>query len=114
MLSDYTNLQNRDSSATQEPEKLLVQQHDNLGDEDLNDAYVGGDENMPDSDSGSSEDELLPETNGLASASIENGDLGRILLELRGTHQRYQVRRLLFRNCCTLLSKVKIYLVGMD
>lgn len=90
VLSDYANMQNGNSSSTLEPGKLLDQRHDERSDGDVNDADVGGDEKMRSPDSDSSEDELLHETNELTAVPMENVDLGRILLGLRGTRVRYQ------------------------
>uniref|UniRef100_A0A803M3R8 Arginyl-tRNA--protein transferase n=1 Tax=Chenopodium quinoa TaxID=63459 RepID=A0A803M3R8_CHEQI len=97
VLSDYTNMQNRDPMLTQEPGKRLDQQHDDPGDEDLNDAYMGEEENML--DSGSSEDEQSFETNDLASTPTENVDFSRILFDLGGTRLRYQ----LIKTCVIVL-----------
>lgn len=105
MLSDYANMQNGDSASDQELGKLLDQQHDDPGDGDLNDSHVGGDQKTLNSDSDSSDDELLPETNDHAAVTIENGDIGRIFLDLRGTRLRYQVYYNL-QNYCVLPSKV--------
>lgn len=89
-LSDFTNAQNGESSLTQEPGNLPGPQYDDIGEEDSNDAYVNGDEKMLDLDSESSDDEPFPETNDLSSVSTENGDVGNLLLGLRGTHLRYK------------------------
>ncbi|KMT18227.1 hypothetical protein BVRB_2g023950 [Beta vulgaris subsp. vulgaris] len=97
VLSDYANMQNGDSASDQELGKLLDQQHDDPGDGDLNDSHVGGDQKTLNSDSDSSDDELLPETNDHAAVTIENGDIGRIFLDLRGTRLRYQDLQLALR-----------------
>lgn len=85
VLSDFTNAQNGELSSNQDPESLSVSQHDDIGDGDSNDAYVNEDEKMLDPDSESSDDEPFPETN-----DLENGDVGNLLLDLRGTRLRYK------------------------
>lgn len=76
-------MQKENSSSIQESGKLLDQQNDDLGDGDLNDFCVGGD------DSNSSDEEMFPEINELAAAPIQN-DVGRLQLDLRGTRVKYK------------------------
>ena len=91
LLSNFTNWQNGELPLTQEPESLSVSQHDDIGNGDSNDAYVNGDEKMLDPDSESSDDEPFPETNDLATVTAENGDVGNLLLGMKGTRLRYKV-----------------------
>lgn len=90
VLSDFTIVQNGELLSNQDPESLSVSQHDDIGDGDSNDAYVNGDEEMLDPDSESSDDEPFPETNDLATVPTANGDVGNLLLGLRGTRLRYK------------------------
>lgn len=87
VLSDYIDMQKENSSSIQESGKLLDQQNDDLGDGDLNDFCVGGD------DSNSSDEEMFPEINELAADPIQN-DVGRLQLDLRGTRVKYKVYKL--------------------
>ncbi|XP_057523175.1 arginyl-tRNA--protein transferase 2-like isoform X1 [Amaranthus tricolor] len=83
VLSDYIDMQKENSSSIQESGKLLDQQNDDLGDGDLNDFCVGGD------DFNSSDEEMFPEINELAADPIQN-DVGRLQLDLRGTRVKYK------------------------
>lgn len=66
-------------------------------------------------DSGSSEDELFPETDENTASPIENIDVGRLQLDLGGTRVKYKVYELCYRYCCMVFSKFrKTLMVCLD
>ncbi|KAE8717749.1 flocculation protein FLO11-like [Hibiscus syriacus] len=90
VLSDYASLQDGESSQSCNPESLMDLQHDENGLEDSNDVFMGEDEQMIEIESDSSDDELEPDTSGLGSGAIDNGDLTNVLVGLRGSRLRYK------------------------
>ncbi|KAE8712037.1 Arginyl-tRNA--protein transferase 1 [Hibiscus syriacus] len=90
ILSYYANLQDGESSQSCNPESLMNLQHDENGLEDSNDVFMGEDERVIEIESDSSDDELEPETSGLGSGAIDNGDLTNVLVGLRGSRLRYK------------------------
>ena len=93
ILSDFTSLQDGESSQSCIPESVMELQHDDIGLEDSNDVLMDDDEEMIEMESGSSGDELDPETSGLGSSAIEDGDLTNVLIGLRGSRLRYKVSK---------------------
>ncbi|GMI80867.1 arginine-tRNA protein transferase 1, DELAYED LEAF SENESCENCE 1 [Hibiscus trionum] len=90
VLSDYASLQDGESSQSCNPESLMDLQHDGNGLEDSNDVFMGEDEQMIEIESDSSDDELEPETSGLGSGAIDDGDVTNVLVGLRGSRLRYK------------------------
>ncbi|XVE69400.1 hypothetical protein DITRI_Ditri09bG0149400 [Diplodiscus trichospermus] len=90
VLSDIASLQDGGSSQSCIPESVMEMQHDDIGVEDSNDVRMDDDEEMITIDSESSDDELDPETSGLVSAAIDDGDLTNVLIGLRGSRLRYR------------------------
>ncbi|XWS74816.1 hypothetical protein CRYUN_Cryun01aG0030200 [Craigia yunnanensis] len=90
ILSDIASLQDGESSRSCIPESVMELQHDDIGLEDSNDVLMDDDEEMIQMESGSSDDELDPETSGLGSAAIDDGDLTNVLIGLRGSRRRYK------------------------
>ncbi|KAK8675118.1 hypothetical protein V6N13_033188 [Hibiscus sabdariffa] len=89
ILSDFASLQDVESSKSCVPESVMELQQNDIGLEDTNDAPMD-DEEMIEIESESSDDELEPETSGLASAAIGDGDLSNVLVGLRGSRLRYK------------------------
>ncbi|XVF84007.1 hypothetical protein PTKIN_Ptkin16aG0540200 [Pterospermum kingtungense] len=87
--SDITNSQDGESSQSCIPESVMEQQHDDIRQEDSNDIPIE-DTEMIEIESESSDDELDPETSGLGSAAVDNGDLTNILIGVRGSRLRYK------------------------
>ncbi|GKV28311.1 hypothetical protein SLEP1_g37381 [Rubroshorea leprosula] len=91
VLSDYASLQNGESSNSGVAESALELQQDEINREDRNDVRMDDDEEMLVPESESSDDELEPETSDLMSLGIEDGDVTKILIGLRGSQVRYKV-----------------------
>ncbi|XWS07648.1 hypothetical protein CRYUN_Cryun41cG0007500 [Craigia yunnanensis] len=66
-------------------------QHDDIGLEDSNDVHMNDDEEMIEIESDNSDDELDPETSGMGSTALDDGNLTNVLIELRGSRLRYKV-----------------------
>ncbi|KAL8161016.1 hypothetical protein V2J09_012505 [Rumex salicifolius] len=96
----YSVLSDPSTSQTQgpllpAPETLTEQEDDDLHNGDSNDIHVEGDNEMRDSDSESSDDELLPDTN---SSLSEAYDVSNTLVALNGYRLKYKdLQRLLDR-----------------
>lgn len=91
VLSDFAILQNGESSPPDVSENVKEVQHDDDIHQDSNDSFMGEDEAMIDHESESSDDESDPESSGLTSVDIEDGDISNILIGLKGSHFRYKV-----------------------
>ncbi|GMJ14461.1 arginine-tRNA protein transferase 1, DELAYED LEAF SENESCENCE 1 [Hibiscus trionum] len=89
ILSNFASLQDVESSKSCVLESVMELQHNDIGLEDTNDVHMD-DEEMVEIESESSDDELEPETSGLASAAINDGDLSDVLVGLRGSRLRYK------------------------
>ena len=100
ILSDFASLQDGESSQSCIPECVMELQHDDIGLEDSNDVLMDDDEEMIEMESGSSGDELDPETSGLGSSAIEDGDLTNVLIGQRESRLRYKVSK----SWCLLFS----------
>ncbi|GLT92978.1 hypothetical protein SLE2022_107870 [Rubroshorea leprosula] len=90
VLSDYASLQNGESSNSGVAESALELQQDEINREDRNDVRMDDDEEMLEPESESSDDDLEPETSDLMSVGIEDGDVTKILIGLRGSPVRYK------------------------
>ncbi|KAK8671913.1 hypothetical protein V6N13_038496 [Hibiscus sabdariffa] len=90
VLTDYASLQDGEFSQSCNPESLVDSQNDGNGLEDSNDVFMGEDEQMIETESDSSDDELEPETSGLGSGAIDDGDVTNVLVGLRGSRLRYK------------------------
>ncbi|XVE99739.1 hypothetical protein REPUB_Repub03eG0226900 [Reevesia pubescens] len=90
ILSDFSSLQDEESSQSCNPESDMELQRDNNGLEDSNDVCMDDNQEMNEIESESSDDELEPETSDLGSAAIDNGDLSNVLVGLRGSRLRYK------------------------
>ncbi|KAL4387254.1 hypothetical protein GQ457_09G030910 [Hibiscus cannabinus] len=90
VLTDYASLQDGEFSQSCNPESLMDSQNDGNGLEDSNDVFMGDDEQMIEIESDSSDDELEPETSGLGSGTIDDGDVTNVLVGLRGSRLRYK------------------------
>ncbi|GMY33329.1 arginyl-tRNA--protein transferase 2-like [Fagus crenata] len=90
VLSDFAILQNGESSPPDVSENVKEVQHDDDIHQDSNDSFMGEDEVMIDHESESSDDESDPESSGLTSVDIEDGDISNILIGLKGSHFRYK------------------------
>ncbi|XWS65861.1 hypothetical protein CRYUN_Cryun05aG0150200 [Craigia yunnanensis] len=90
ILSDFASLQDGESSQSCIPECVMELQHDDIGLEDSNDVLMDDDEEIIEIESESSDDEVDPETSGLGSAAIDDGDLTNVLIGLRGSRLRYK------------------------
>ncbi|XWS56707.1 hypothetical protein CRYUN_Cryun09bG0108800 [Craigia yunnanensis] len=95
ILSDFASLQDEESSQSCIPESVMELQHDDIGLEDSNDVLMDDDEEMIEIESESSDDELDPETSGLGSAAIDDGDLSNVLIGLKGSRLRYKASKCL-------------------
>ncbi|KAA8539587.1 hypothetical protein F0562_026279 [Nyssa sinensis] len=91
VLSDFTTLQNVDSSAAIVLEDHMELQLDDPGEEDSYDIPIDEDKETEFyfEDSG---DESSPKTSGMTSVEIEDGAVSNILIGLRGSRLRYKVR----------------------
>ncbi|GMY08203.1 arginyl-tRNA--protein transferase 2-like [Fagus crenata] len=90
VLSDFAILQNGESSPPDVSDNVKEVQHDDGIHQDSNDSFMGEDEEMIDHESESSDDESDPESSGLTSVDIEDGDISNILIGLKGSHFRYK------------------------
>uniref|UniRef100_A0A7N0TT19 Arginyl-tRNA--protein transferase n=1 Tax=Kalanchoe fedtschenkoi TaxID=63787 RepID=A0A7N0TT19_KALFE len=90
VLSDIRTIENGDAAQPSDFDYDGELQHDAFVQEDSNDVFVdGGDHKMEEADSGSSDDELAPETNEL----IEVGDVSDILIGLKDSRVRFKELR---------------------
>ncbi|KAF2319055.1 hypothetical protein GH714_012997 [Hevea brasiliensis] len=88
VLSDHALLQNGESLLPHASENVIEMQHDDNCDEDTNDILIDDSEEMIEAESESSDDESGPETSG---QTLENNDVGDILIGLKGSRVRYKV-----------------------
>ncbi|KAJ9160314.1 hypothetical protein P3X46_025727 [Hevea brasiliensis] len=87
VLSDHALLQNGESLLPHASENVIEMQHDDNCDEDTNDILIDDSEEMIEAESESSDDESGPETSG---QTLENNDVGDILIGLKGSRVRYK------------------------
>ncbi|KAF2319075.1 hypothetical protein GH714_013100 [Hevea brasiliensis] len=87
VLSDHALLQNGESLLPHASENAIEMQHDDNCDEDTNDVLIDDSEEMIEAESESSDDESGPETSG---QTLENNDVGDILIGLKGSRVRYK------------------------
>ena len=86
ILSDIASLKDGESSQSCIPESVMELQHDEI--EDSNDVVMDDDEEMIEIESDNSDDELDPETSGMGSAALDDGDLSNVLIGQRESRLR--------------------------
>ncbi|XP_022765017.1 arginyl-tRNA--protein transferase 1-like isoform X2 [Durio zibethinus] len=90
ILSDIASLQDTGTTQSCIPESGMELLHDDIELVDSNDVLMDDDEEMIEIESESSDDELNPETSGLVTAAIDDGDLTNVLIGLKGSRLRYK------------------------
>ncbi|XP_057483579.1 arginyl-tRNA--protein transferase 2-like [Actinidia eriantha] len=90
ILSDFAILPNEESLALNTLENNMELQHDDLGQEDMNDILIDEDEEMAELDFEDSDDESGPESSGFTSVQLEDGSVSDTLIGLKGSRLRYK------------------------
>ncbi|EEF35529.1 arginyl-tRNA--protein transferase 2 isoform X2 [Ricinus communis] len=93
VLTDYALLENAESLPPHSSENAPEMQHDDNGGEDSNDILMDDGEEMIEPESESSDDESSAE---MSSQTLEDGDVGDILIGLKGSRVRYKELRRAF------------------
>ncbi|CAJ1860982.1 unnamed protein product [Sphenostylis stenocarpa] len=94
VLSDASILQNGESSLPQITDDIVGREIDDGGQEDANDVPMLEDEEMVESESECSDDEPDLETTSYDDPEI--GDVGKVLLGIKGSHVKYKDLRIVF------------------
>lgn len=94
VLSDFSNLENGESSLPQITDDVMGRELDDVGQEDANDVPMLEDEEMVESESEFSDDEPDLETTSYDDPEI--GDVSKVLLGIKGSRVKYEDLRNVF------------------
>lgn len=90
VLSDCATIQDGEGSSPHVSENVMVPEHDDGNHEDPNDAFLYEDEEA-EPEYESSDDDSGPESSGTPTSVQMEGDVGNILIGLKGSCVKYKV-----------------------